>query len=787
MGTGTIICIGTVIICVVVAATLSAASTKKQQERFQYAVQRAGFTQPDRSDLSDNGKKGIAIDLAARKLCFYESESSTQVFKFSEITKCELIGGQIDPPEAASGGRVLAGHAIGTALGGFWGGVAGGMFASRAPGRKVERIGVKIVCSNVEESINTILFQGSECEQGDPLYKAAMMDAEPWHTILNHIIAQNARQYTGNSNGAPEEANKSPKIHFYCEYCGRRITVSKKHAGRKGKCPSCKEVVIVAVPDDTGSASPRRSPEPEEQIGKCGLCLEPTGDMPEKSNSGATICVNCKELLSPISTRQETAIHSSAESEGVKHITIEFQCDGCGKHYRLSNDTGGNVGKCKKCGNLIRVPKATTHYNRHSIPTGDQALTNKSVPKTHANEDVAALKPTRHEIKAVVTAPELAETEETSTSQNIGIIAGVVAVMVIVGIFIVWLSLRNGKPGTRNSTRTTSRQRVANQRQRQTFARYEDKKYGFFSCRYPSGWTTRELDDPQNRRVQFLGREAEIRIRITKAQGSEVQSSKLAEMAKRRSRESFPKGKGTFISERTFNVAGIPAYEMQYRQNQPRARCRVVMLYANRRLHVLMFAAPTDSLFNKWSGGFSQFLASYAIPGSDADSSPSPPETRVSINQQTWRPYTDPKGRFVCKVPPGWTIRETKQDPRSKVSFSCRDGEIGIITRNTGRHILDESDRRELVSITQNLMRKIQQMGQQARLISVEWTSIGGIKGLKTETEFIKPERFWAKQMKFKRDRWDHCITLTVKSLDQRKNLEMLFDEFLREYKNQSR
>jgi hypothetical protein len=138
-------------------------------------------------------------------------------------------------------------------------------------------------------------------------------------------------------------------------------------------------------------------------------------------------------------------------------------------------------------------------------------------------------------------------------------------------------------------------------------------------------------------------------------------------------------------------------------------------------------------------------------------------------------------------VPPGWTIREERQDPRSKVSFSCGDGEIGIITRDTGRHILDESDRNECVGVMQGVMRKAQQMGQQARLIGVEWASVGEVKALRAETEFIRPERFRATQMKFKRDGWDHCITLTVKSFDQQKNYELLFDEFLREYKNPPR
>jgi len=371
----------------------------------------------------------------------------------------------------------------------------------------------------------------------------------------------------------------------------------------------------------------------------------------------------------------------------------------------------------------------------------------------------AALKTTQHEINTEVTAPGLAEIEKTSTSQNIGIIAGAATIMVIVGI-IVLLSLLNSNPFTQNSIRTVPKQIVS----KQTFERYEDQKYVFFSCLYPSGWKINELDDAQNRRVQFLGREVEIRVRITKAQGKEIQSSELPEMFANKSKELFPKEKATIINERTLSVTGVQTYEIQYQQNLPRARCRAIMLYADRRLHVLMFASESDSLFYKWSGGFDQFLESYA----------------------TWRPYIDPKSRFACKIPPGWTVRETIGDPQSTVGFSCSDGEIDIVACDTGRHILYESDREEYVRIKQDSVQEAQKRGQQARLISVEWTSIGGIKGLKAETEFIEPERYWTKQMKLKRDGWDHCITLTIRSPGQRKYLEMLFDKFLEEYKNHS-
>jgi len=58
-------------------------------------------------------------------------------------------------------------------------------------------------------------------------------------------------------------------IHFECEYCGRKLRVPETHAGRQGRCPTCKRAVVVPrdalpeltlvrdeAPSETGSARP---------------------------------------------------------------------------------------------------------------------------------------------------------------------------------------------------------------------------------------------------------------------------------------------------------------------------------------------------------------------------------------------------------------------------------------------------------------------------------------------------------------------------------------------------
>jgi hypothetical protein len=50
-------------------------------------------------------------------------------------------------------------------------------------------------------------------------------------------------------------------IRFACSNCGRRISVSESCAGSKGKCPSCKSIVLVPAADKTPSADSSAAPD----------------------------------------------------------------------------------------------------------------------------------------------------------------------------------------------------------------------------------------------------------------------------------------------------------------------------------------------------------------------------------------------------------------------------------------------------------------------------------------------------------------------------------------------
>ena len=68
-------------------------------------------------------------------------------------------------------------------------------------------------------------------------------------------------------------------IKFHCKNCGKKISVPEKHAGKKGKCPKCKNIVVV--------------PKAEKIVSfKCSMCNEEV-KVPETSKGKLLECPNC--------------------------------------------------------------------------------------------------------------------------------------------------------------------------------------------------------------------------------------------------------------------------------------------------------------------------------------------------------------------------------------------------------------------------------------------------------------------------------------------------------------
>jgi len=65
-------------------------------------------------------------------------------------------------------------------------------------------------------------------------------------------------------------------IHFVCRYCGGPVRVPSAHAGRKGRCPSCKRVVEIPLEDE--GVPPPPSVREEEDGEDLDLSPDAPGD-----------------------------------------------------------------------------------------------------------------------------------------------------------------------------------------------------------------------------------------------------------------------------------------------------------------------------------------------------------------------------------------------------------------------------------------------------------------------------------------------------------------------------
>lgn len=72
-------------------------------------------------------------------------------------------------------------------------------------------------------------------------------------------------------------------IHFDCQHCGKPVRVPDAHAGKKGRCPSCHEVVSIPLEDDAIAAMAsvmEGEPEPPEEKTVVGYVPPPPVSQP---------------------------------------------------------------------------------------------------------------------------------------------------------------------------------------------------------------------------------------------------------------------------------------------------------------------------------------------------------------------------------------------------------------------------------------------------------------------------------------------------------------------------
>ncbi len=71
-------------------------------------------------------------------------------------------------------------------------------------------------------------------------------------------------------------------IRFRCNNCGRKFTVPQIHAGKKGKCPKCKNIIVVPEIQTTSSVTEQTNPEDTKNSSKNSTYDLALLDMPQK-------------------------------------------------------------------------------------------------------------------------------------------------------------------------------------------------------------------------------------------------------------------------------------------------------------------------------------------------------------------------------------------------------------------------------------------------------------------------------------------------------------------------
>jgi predicted RNA-binding Zn-ribbon protein involved in translation (DUF1610 family) len=99
-------------------------------------------------------------------------------------------------------------------------------------------------------------------------------------------------------------------IKFTCENCNKVIKVSSEHSGKKGRCPMCKNVVVV----------------------------------PRLKASVVDISWDVKEK-------------STGEPYAQKKGTVDFKCSMCDKVISAAESSRGKLKECPECGCYVEVPK----------------------------------------------------------------------------------------------------------------------------------------------------------------------------------------------------------------------------------------------------------------------------------------------------------------------------------------------------------------------------------------------------------------------------------------------
>ena len=116
-------------------------------------------------------------------------------------------------------------------------------------------------------------------------------------------------------------------ISFHCTNCNRRINVSSAHAGKRGKCPGCKQTLTVPAAAQSVSAPKAAEPPAAKTIKfSCPMC-DTHVKAPAKLIGKSITCPSCKCYLEVPGTSNKKKIEIPVEPDEYKLRPDEFPVD----------------------------------------------------------------------------------------------------------------------------------------------------------------------------------------------------------------------------------------------------------------------------------------------------------------------------------------------------------------------------------------------------------------------------------------------------------------------------
>lgn len=193
-------------------------------------------------------------------------------------------------------------------------------------------------------------------------------------------------------------------ILFQCSSCNSKMRVPDAHAGKKAKCPSCKQVVNIPTQSTFTDAT------------KSTLDLKATED--------------------DLALQDPNAPAAATESAKPKFIT--FDCPSCGKKTGFPSEKAGQPATCPSCKATLMVPEASggEAFIIGELPPGAPAPAKQgsarvsSAPKVQVRRELLAK-------KSNAAAPAVKKT------QALVVLGGVLAAGLVTGLLLMW-ALSNG-------------------------------------------------------------------------------------------------------------------------------------------------------------------------------------------------------------------------------------------------------------------------------------------------------------------------------------------------------